>query len=1047
MAFKIASGYVEVEATYNRRTLVATGRRAGRDAARGFNLGFLEQTNTKNFDPLKTMRTSIKKVGRSMGASMASSFNNEFADRVGENVRLGRTIDKAFQAQARATDTNAAADNIAKRFNKDLDKNIKKRSGGLSKSIAKHMFNAPDFQFWMLYAILGALAAAAPAIGAAFSVAFTLIGGGAMAALGIAIAAKAPLVRKQFGDLTNNIKNDLKEFAEPFEETLLNTATHLEGTWKALAPSVERAFADTAPTIDEFNERALNHLETWDEVIDKMSDAFNELINEWMDPLGDDMERLREEFENIFEIVSENPEDFVKILNFIMDILIGIIDLIGDLSKAWTMVVDDWEGDDSKLRRVWNSIKRGIMSVTAPAEAFGMAIAGLAEALFGLMDIDTPQIARGFSTLFVGLVKILMLPIEMVFKLGNAIFGLFAPELASKADKAWDNMFSGLGETVEEALQIIFDFPVHIAKFLTRNLKVIELLIVGAVKPWLTPFTWLYDKLIGNSVIPDLVNGILGWFLDLDTDGDSLLSTAVKGFLNIFEGFRKNGISEFSTLRTGITSQMSRLGNSTIDSLLNMKKRMGIQWDNIKKNGTSAARSLVTGWGTALARFAPVVAPGISALVSVVNRGIIDLWDKFAPKLGKGKIGRIKFSGLARGGVLPGYSSYRNGDDQLVPMRQGEGVYVSEAMRDPYERARLFAINKAAMQGKSLSQFRDGRFGGPSPHYQGAYKDQKILDSAVTGSDLPGFARGGIVPGSLTDLIKTPWEDFAGSMKKKLSPMSGLRDQFKDRSSTFMGVPYHMLTALVPSIIRVLGSADTEAAKALGTGGATGQAADVIKKASSYVGKVSGRPNQFSKAMGMPFGPWCAAFISEIFRMVNATGSIMGITATNGGAAVRTFNSKLKHIPHGQRRPGDLASYRGSGHINLLAGKSTTIGGNESNRVRRQNGYVNSATAILRPKYKGMAQGGIMSGTRDVGGLFPNKSVQTNFSGQAEVVQTLDQIQAIAAMLEASQGSVHIENLIVEARKIDEVQKLVDTMNKVRVTSRKGGVGYNGEEI
>lgn len=181
--------------------------------------------------------------------------------------------------------------------------------------------------------------------------------------------------------------------------------------------------------------------------------------------------------------------------------------------------------------------------------------------------------------------------------------------------------------------------------------------------------------------------------------------------------------------------------------------------------------------------------------------------------------------------------------------------------------------------------------------------------------------------------------------------------------------------------------------------------------------------------------------------MVNATGSIRGITATNGGAAVRTFNGRLKHVPHGQRRAGDLASYRGSGHINLLQNRKTTIGGNESNRVRRQHGYVNSATAILRPKYKGMAQGGIMSGTRDVGGLFPNKSVQTNFSGQAEVVQTLDQIQAIAAMLEASQGSVHIENLIVEARKIDEVQKLVDTMNKVRVTSRKGGVGYNGEEI
>lgn len=140
----------------------------------------------------------------------------------------------------------------------------------------------------------------------------------------------------------------------------------------------------------------------------------------------------------------------------------------------------------------------------------------------------------------------------------------------------------------------------------------------------------------------------------------------------------------------------------------------------------------------------------------VYNEGIVPLWHDVAKITGAKDLDKISLKGWARGGILPGWSTYQQGDDQLTPMRRGEGVAVSEAMRDPYERARLLAVNKAALRGESLDKFRGYAGGG----IVGWFKDKA--------SDVGSFIK------DAADVVSNPKKAFDTLIKAATNKMAPL---------------------------------------------------------------------------------------------------------------------------------------------------------------------------------------------------------------------------------------------------------------------------------
>jgi phage-related protein len=310
---------------------------------------------------------------------------------------------------------------------------------------------------------------------------------------------------------------------------------------------------------------------------------------------------------------------------------------------------------------------------------------------------------------------------------------------------------------------------------------------------------------------------------------------------------------------------------------------------------------------------------------TVFNGGILKIWNAVADLVpGVKKLEPIR--GFASGGIHPGYTPGR--DIGLAAVSGGEAI-----MRPEWTRAVgpgfVHAANAAARRGgvSGVADFMGGH----------------------------GFAGNYFLGGVVGKFKEAAKGLFAGGLKKAAQKAFGPLLGLADRTLGGMGGFGKLVAAIPHALVSKIMGFFAKIAPKIG-----GDAKGVIAAARKYIGVGDDRGmdnnNTFTRDYGWPAGtPWCALFVSKAIQDAQA-GKFYPGTPT---AAVAQFNARMNHVPVGQGRPGDLATYGSNSHINLIeakvAGGYRTIGGNEGPKVRRS--VRGGQATVLRP---GFALGGVV---------------------------------------------------------------------------------------
>lgn len=679
------------------------------------------------------------------------------------------------------------------------------------------------------------------------------------------------------------------------------------------------------------------------------------------------------------------------------------------------------------IEQMADALVDGLSALTPLLKPVGELAAALLSALAPAMTALLPAIVPLVQTLTTALIPVVEALIPIVTMVGD-LFRQLAP-IFPQLITALIPLIPPIAELTVSLLQLalqvlepLMPLIVGVAELLAGVLAgAIGILVpvINTVIGWLTTFTdaitsavewvvdkfqWLYDVLVGHSIIPDLVTAILMWFGSLWTKAREIFDTIRQGIVDRWNAIWKYASDRWSAfwgglsrnlsaaktavlnwiggLRTSFSNAWSGMWDSAVSKVTGVFSTLGRKLGEFKTSMLNTVKALRDGTGTLFSGIQSKFSAPVKWVISnVYNNGLRKMWNTIAGKINS-KLTLPSISlGFNKGGVVPG-----TGNTDTVP-----------AMLTPGER--ILSKSQVTQLGghrgidAMLGKDRPTRTGGnPSrqeerARYQGGTQhfDSGGIVGKVTG------AIGGAI-GTVTDWAK---DIVVGGLKSAAQKaLSALVRPLIDQIPGGPGIGSLLKGMANKAVDGMLGWLGNEDKKAIG--GAS------VQRALAWAKTQNGLPYQWA-GNGNP--SWdCSGFMSAIESVIRgerphrrwATGSFVGNSGPSGW--IRNLNSPFM-IGITNAGVGHTAGTIGGVNVESRGGDGVIVG--KGARSYKDSLFTSRWGFAPAAKY-------------DSGGLLqPGATLAINKTGKPEAVLTAEEHAAFQRLASSGGGSVTIENITV----------------------------------